>query len=78
MSKKVTDLIRSGQVVIPADLLEKFKKESIGEIVFQHAPAPGIIIFPEEILARLGYSGLSKAGFDVVIVPRVDNSSMPI
>jgi hypothetical protein len=70
MNKKETGSIKSSQVVIPSDLLEKFTRESKNDFIIRHLPAPGILIFPEEILAKLGYGSLSKAGFDVVIVPR--------
>ena len=70
MEKKVTGLASPGRVKIPADLLKKFQAETKGPIEFRPGSAPGIMVFPEEILAKLGYGDLAKAGFEVLIVPR--------
>jgi hypothetical protein len=71
MAKNVEELIKPVRVKIPVDLLKKFQAESSSGLEFLPFTAPGVMVFPEEILAKLGYGGLSKAGLDVIIVPRV-------
>jgi bifunctional DNA-binding transcriptional regulator/antitoxin component of YhaV-PrlF toxin-antitoxin module len=69
MAKKV-DVIRPGRVVIPRNLLKKFEAESRSEIEFYFPSSPaGIMIFPDDILTKLGYAEIAKAGFKVVIMP---------
>ena len=71
MAKNVEEIVNPVRVKIPADLMKKFQAESSSGIEFLPFTAPGIMVFPEEILTKLGYGGLTKAGFDVVIVPRM-------
>jgi hypothetical protein len=71
MDKNLTELASPGKGRIPADLLKKFEVERNGSI-FRFDSAPGILVFPVEILEKLGYGELVKAGFEVVITPTVN------
>jgi len=75
MEKGIASAVSSGRVRIPSDLLKKFQAEKNG---LQHRIdiSNGILVFPEEILATLGYGELTKAGFEVVIMPRVAQHSI--
>ena len=71
MAKKVIPGVRPGHVVIPPDLLKKFEAETKGGVEFKYIDGKnGLILFPEEILAKLGYGALTKAGLEVVIMPK--------
>jgi hypothetical protein len=73
MDKNLTELANHGKGKIPADLLKKFEVERNGSI-FRLDSAPGILVFPLEILEKLGYGEIAKAGFEVVITPIVNKT----
>ncbi|NTV93477.1 MAG: hypothetical protein HGA72_09545 [Chlorobiaceae bacterium] len=75
MDKSISGAVSQGRVRIPSDLLKKFQAEKAG---LQHRIdiSSGILVFPEEILATLGYGELTKAGFEVVIMPRVAQNAV--
>ena len=66
MGKKVMEVTAPDRVSIPYDLLMKFQVEKIH---IRPRPIAGVLIFPEDMLAKLGYGDLAKE-FDVVIVPK--------
>jgi len=56
------------RVTIPADLLKKFQTEK-GAIMMRRLPVAGILMIPEDMLAKLGFGDVAKAGFQVLVVP---------
>lgn len=66
MEKKVMETVVPNRVSIPYDLLKRFQVEKID---IRPNPIAGILLFPDEILAQLGYGDLAK-DFEVVIVPK--------
>ena len=56
------------RVTIPADLLKKFQTEK-GAMMIRRLPVAGIIMVPEDMIAKLGLGDVTKAGFQVLIVP---------
>ena len=67
MPKKAAVTSPSG-VTIPADLLKKFQTEK-GALMMRRLPVAGILMIPEEVLAQMGYGAVTKAGFQVLVVP---------
>ena len=57
------------RVTIPADLLKKFQTEK-GALMMRRLPVAGILMIPEELLAKMGFGDVAKAGFQVLVVPR--------
>jgi hypothetical protein len=66
MEKKVMEVTAPDRVSIPYDLLKKFQVEKIH---IRPHPIAGVLIFPEEILAKFGHGDIAK-DFDVIIVPK--------
>jgi hypothetical protein len=58
----------SSRVTIPADLLKKFQTEN-GAIMMRRLPVAGILMIPEDLLAKMGFGNVTKAGFQVLVVP---------
>jgi len=56
------------RVTIPADLLKKFQTEK-GAMMIRRLPVAGIIMVPEDMIAKLGLGDVTKAGFQVLVVP---------
>jgi hypothetical protein len=58
----------ASRVTIPADLLKKFQTEK-GALMIRRLPVAGILMIPEDMLAKLGFGDVAKAGFQVLVVP---------
>ena len=54
--------------MIPADLLKKFQTEK-GALMIRRLPVAGILMIPEDLVAKLGFGDVAKAGFQVLVVP---------
>ena len=67
MAKKVAATSPT-RVIIPADLMKKFQTEG-GALMMRRLPVAGILMIPEDMLARMGLGNVTKAGFQVLVVP---------